>query len=124
MSRPIFIIEDNEIVCAGLASALQAHGYETVTAANGRDGLAMLHAGLHPALILLDMILPELDGWQFCAHYMESESGVAPVVIITGLGIASVEWARSMGAVALLRKPVDTFQLLATVRSLSAAEVQ
>jgi CheY-like chemotaxis protein len=75
-----------------------------------------LDAGLQPAMILLDMILPECDGWQFCAQQKDRPLAAVPMAIMTGLGIASDEWARSMGAVKLLRKPLDLEQLLATVR--------
>lgn len=116
MPKPILIIEDSEPVRSGLGAILQAHGYGTVTAADGREGLVKLQAGLQPSLILLDMILPEIDGWQFFARYTDKLNGKVPVVIMTGLGIASEEWARSMGAVALLRKPVSGSELIAAVR--------
>jgi CheY-like chemotaxis protein len=115
MSKPILIIEDNEPVRAIVAATLRAHGYETVIAGDGREAMTRLEAGLEPDLILLDMILPDVDGWQFCARYLDGHDHV-PVVILTGLGIASEEWARSMGAVALLRKPVETAELIATIR--------
>lgn len=107
MSKPILVVEDDEIARIGLSTILQSHGFDALTAANGREALELLQGGLQPALILLDMILPECDGWQFCAHLRDSQGKQVPVAIMTGLGIASEEWARSMGAVALLRKPLD-----------------
>ncbi len=116
MSKPILIVEDDEIARVGLSAILQADGYETVTAVDGREALAQLEGGLEPALILLDMILPRCDGWQFCARRQSIPGGSAPFMIMTGLGIASDEWASSMGAVGLLRKPLDLDHLLATIR--------
>jgi CheY-like chemotaxis protein len=116
MAKPILIIEDDEIACLGLSTILQADGHDTVTASNGREALDRLKDGLQPALILLDMILPGCDGWQFCAHRKSSHAELVPMVIMTGLGIASDDWAKSMGAVAVMRKPLDIDSLLTIVR--------
>jgi len=76
-----------------------------------------LQAGLLPDLILLDMIMPVQDGWQFCHQKQRDESlAPIPVVIMTGLSIVSDEWESSLGGTALLRKPIDVPALLETVR--------
>jgi CheY-like chemotaxis protein len=116
MSKPILIVEDDEIALVGLASVLQSHGFGTVTSANGNEALARLQSGLQPGLILLHMILPECDGWHFCARLKDTQGIAVPFAIMTGLGIASEEWAEAMGAVELLRKPLDIEHLLALVR--------
>jgi CheY-like chemotaxis protein len=74
---------------------------------------------LPPNLILLDMLLsrPGYDGWRFLArHRLVPALAAIPVVITTALGIASDEWARSLGATGLLKKPFDPDTLLAEVR--------
>jgi two-component system, response regulator, stage 0 sporulation protein F len=118
MPKTILIVEDEEVARIGLATILQAEGYETVTAVNGREALERFQAGLVPDFILLDMILPGYDGWRFCAHRRDGwgKAGTVPFAIMTGLGIASEDWAKAMGAVALLRKPLDVTKLLDTVR--------
>jgi CheY-like chemotaxis protein len=122
--QTILIIEDDEVARAGLSSILRAHDYNVVAAANGLEAMDRLQSGLHPDLILLDMILPTYDGWKFFGRRRQEHlfEGI-PVVIMTGLIIASVEWARSLGAVDLLRKPVEVDSLLETVRHYAQPEV-
>jgi CheY-like chemotaxis protein len=114
--KTILIVEDDEIARAGLSSVLRAHGYRVFLAADGREALDRLQDGLHADVILLDMILPQFDGWQFMGHWQKTALfAAAPVIIMTGLGIASTEWALSLGAVELLRKPIDVEVLLEAV---------
>jgi two-component system, OmpR family, response regulator CpxR len=116
MSKPILIVEDDEVARIGISTVLQADGFDTVTAVDGKEALTQLQSGLQPGLVLLDMILPKYDGWHFCAGLKDVPGDMVPVAIMTGLGIASDEWARSLGAVGLLRKPLDVDQLLEMVR--------
>jgi twitching motility two-component system response regulator PilH len=120
MPKTIMIVEDDEIARVGLATILQAHGYRTMTAAQGHEALDQLQTGLCPDLILLDMLLPECDGWEFCAQRRHRPTvALVPVVIMTGVGEANDEWAKSLGAVALLRKPLDVLELLETIRRIT-----
>lgn len=75
--------------------------------------MASSRSGFRLNLILLDMLLPEMDGWRFLRQLF-SDKAIAdvPVVIVTALGIASHEWALALGAVGLIRKPIDTHELL------------
>lgn len=117
VSKTVLIVEDEEVARVGLATILQADGYEPITAMNGREALEKFQAGLRPDFILLDMILPEFDGWRFCAHRQDSWGNArdVPFAIMTGLSIASDDWATAMGAVALLRKPLDVEHMLDTI---------
>jgi CheY-like chemotaxis protein len=117
MSQTVLVIEDDEIARTGLVAVLLNHGYEPVAAANGREALDRLQQGARPDLILLDMILPVCDGWRFLAERRQDAAlSEIPVVVMTGLGIASDEWAKSLRAAALLRKPLNVATLLDTVR--------
>jgi two-component system response regulator MprA len=116
-SGTLLIVEDNEVVREGLAVVLRRAGYAVVPAANGQEALAALRGGLRPDLILLDMLLPTVDGWRFLdQRRREPALAAIPVVILTGLGVAGPEWASSLGAAGLLRKPVETDELLREVR--------
>jgi len=115
-AKTILIVEDNAIQREGLAVVLQKEGYTVLVAADGKEASDMLRVGV-PDLILLDMMMPAPDGWhlmQLWKHYPALAS--VPVFIVTGLGIASDEWAASLGARGLLRKPVEMEPLLAAVR--------
>jgi CheY-like chemotaxis protein len=122
MSQTILVVEDDAVARTGLVTILLNHGYDPLTAADGWEALDQLHRGPQPDLILLDMILPRCDGWRFLAE-TRKDSGLAeiPVVVMTGLGIASDEWARSLRAVALLHKPLNVVTLLDTVRRYAGA---
>lgn len=115
--KTILIVEDDDIARAGLSSVLRAHGYRVFAVSDGREALDRLQESLRPDLILLDMILPRFDGWHFIGQWQKAALfAAAPVIIMTGLGIASTEWALSLGAVDLLRKPIDVELLLQAVQ--------
>jgi len=123
MAKTILIVEDNEDTRTGLATLLEAHQFETAQASNADEALLSCREGPSPALILLDMILPGSDGWKFIEERRrDKQLSAIPFLIVTGLGIASDEWASSMGAAALLRKPINIEKLLDRVRQLTAAE--
>jgi CheY-like chemotaxis protein len=112
----LLVVEDNEIAREGLALVLRRAGFVVVMAADGEEALAHLRSGPPPDLILLDMMLPGTDGWAFLER-RRREPAVAsvPILITTGLGVASAEWAEALGAVGCLRKPIETETLFREV---------
>jgi two-component system response regulator MprA len=113
----LLLVEDNEVVREGLAVALRRAGYAVALAGNGQEALSALRGGVRPDLILLDMLVPVVDGWRFLEQRRrEPALAAVPVVIMTGVGVASAEWAAGLGAAGLLRKPVETEELLREVR--------
>ena len=110
--KTILIVEDNQIEREGLAVVLERAGYGVVSAANGREALQRLQGKPTPEVMLLDMMMSEVDGWQLLKLLRQYPALLAmPVIIVTGLGIASLEWARSLGAAGLVRKPVEVEHL-------------
>jgi CheY-like chemotaxis protein len=110
-------VEDNEVAREELAFVLRREGYAVDVVADGRAALERLRGGPAPGLILLDMMTPRLDGWRFLEQRgTDPALAAVPVVILTALGVASAEWAASLGAAHCLRKPWDTDSLLRTVR--------
>jgi sigma-B regulation protein RsbU (phosphoserine phosphatase) len=115
--KPVLIVEDNEVERVGLATILRREGYAVATAADGASALTLLRAGTDPCLILLDMLLPGKDGWDFLTERKrDPELAAVPVIITTALGVASPEWAHSLGAAACFRKPFQVPALLDEVR--------
>jgi CheY-like chemotaxis protein len=113
----VLVIEDDDAARIGLAAMLYPQGYHVAVARSGQAALELLDRDLHPSVILLDMIIPGLDGWQFLARLQKNKNlSSIPVVIMTGLGIACSEWALSLGAVDLVRKPIEIDSLLEIVR--------
>jgi CheY-like chemotaxis protein len=118
--KNLLVVENNPIEREGLAAVLRHEGYGVTCAANGREALERLQGSPTPDLMLLDMMMSEIDGWQLLKMlrgYPELLS--IPVIIVTGLEIATLEWARSLGAVGLICKPIDLEQLKATLRRAS-----
>jgi CheY-like chemotaxis protein len=74
----ILIIEDNAIVREAIAALLKSRGFRAETARNGTQALAMLLTPLNPDVILLDMLLPEVDGWQFLREVGHSRHRSVP----------------------------------------------
>jgi CheY-like chemotaxis protein len=113
----ILIAEDDAVTREGLSAILQRAGYVVAVAANGQEALDYLTSQTVPSLILLDMLMPVLDGWLFMRELRQLPGcSAVPVVVVTGMTVASSEWTKALGAVALVKKPVDVALLLDTVR--------
>ena len=114
--RLILVVEDNDVAREGLAVVLRREGYGVLTAANGEEALSHLRAGPRPDLILLDMLMPVLDGWHFLER-LKREGPESPVpIIITTSTILSPEWALANGCQGFLHKPIEGQTLLEEVR--------
>ena len=112
----VLVVEDNDTAREELAVVLQRQGYGVLLAANGVEALDLLRAGPRPDLILLDMLMPVLDGWHLLEQLQEGgPQQPVPVIITTGT-ILTREWAESHGCQGFLRKPIETGPLLEEVR--------
>lgn len=122
MTAHLLVVDDNEVERLGMAALLAREGFEVTVAANGEEAINLLHTFI-PDTIVLDMLMPDLDGWEFLRvrNYTPLLKNV-PVIIVTGGGFASDEWARELGAEGFLKKPVNTDLLTETVKKLTQAE--
>jgi len=109
-ARPrLLLVEDDADMREALAEAL-GERFELVQAANGAEGLRRLGEGPRPCAVLLDLLMPEMDGGEFLSRMREQPGySEVPVVILTG--IASSQLKRLLGAEAVYVKPFDTGQL-------------
>ena len=102
----ILVVDDDRNVCDLISSMLGERGYRTVIAGNGSEALAYLHGNeAHPGLILLDLMMPVMNGWDF-RRVQQCDPSIAdiPVAIITGMpGVEGK--ASAIGAVDVLYKP-------------------
>ena len=111
----VFVVEDDADVRAMLEQALDLEGYAVVAAANGQDALDKLRAASPPCLILLDLMMPVMNGWQFmAAQATDPALASIPVVVLSGDATIDVK-AQTLGAAGFLRKPVTIDALIATV---------
>ena len=111
--RPVLVVDDNEEILELVATLLTEEGYPVIVARNGIEALNKLEETT-PALILLDMRMPEMDGWQFARAYRQGRDTVAPIVVITAAGDAAKR-AAQIEADGYLGKPFGLDELLAVV---------
>jgi DNA-binding response OmpR family regulator len=119
-ARPlVLIVEDEPDILMLLRVVIEMNGYDAALAADGSTALERLDAE-KPDLVLLDLMLPVMDGWTVLAE-MRSRPDPPPVIICSAARSArDVEVAEERGAAAVLWKPLDMDQLLETIdRSLA-----
>jgi CheY-like chemotaxis protein len=113
--RPtLLVVEDNEVSREGLALVLSHAGFRVVPAANGEEALHLLWGGPPVDLVLLDMLMPVLDGWHFLDR-LKRQPRRPPVIVTTSVPVLSWEWAGDHGCAGFLHKPVEAEDLLAEV---------
>ena len=117
MSKQILVVEDQEDNRRILRDLLTSHGYEIVEATTGQEGVKL--AGKHrPSLILMDIQLPDIDGYE-AARQIKSEPGLRciPIIAVTSYALSGDEVkAREAGCDDYVSKPFSPRALLAKVR--------
>ena len=116
MSKKILIVEDDGNIRELLRLYLEREGYEITEAANGEEGVELWRK-INPDMILLDVMMPIMDGWQVC-KIIRKESKV-PIIIMTAKGetfdkVNGLE----MGADDYIVKPLEMREVIARVRAI------
>jgi CheY-like chemotaxis protein len=115
-SRTILLIEDDRDICDIVGQVLEDEGYVTVAVSNGAEGLARLRSPApRPFVILLDLMLPVMDAWQFRAEQVGDTSLAEIPVVIFSANPRLTSHADALGAAAVIRKPPDLDELLRTL---------
>jgi two-component system, cell cycle response regulator DivK len=117
--KQILVVDDNEDMRFLLGQLLEKAGYGVIFAENGQTSL--LQAKLyHPILILMDLSLPDLSGWEAVGHLRQmSEFRTTPIIAVTAhISSLEVERARAAGCSAHIGKPFDTSVLLRSIARL------
>jgi len=123
---PILVVEDDEEFRALLEEALRGAGYAVMVASSGAAALELLRTtSLLPKLILLDLVMPEMGGGEFCEQLsLLDDCRCIPVFVLTGAGVARAK-AETLGAALIFRKPLELASLLDAVsRVVSAQETE
>jgi CheY-like chemotaxis protein len=109
----VFVVEDDHDTRDMLGRFLELEGFQVEVAANGRQALDRLSAGVLPCVIVLDLMMPVMDGWQFRRQQvLDSEIADIPVIVVSAAG---KDRMAGIDANAYLAKPVDLEQLLEQV---------
>jgi CheY-like chemotaxis protein len=116
--RKILIVDDDVRNVFALTSVLEAHGMEVLYAENGKDGIELLRGNPETDLVLMDIMMPEMDGYQ-TIRAIRSEDGFKslPIISLTAKAMkGDREKSIAAGASDYITKPVDTDQLLSLMR--------
>lgn len=113
----VLVVDDDAGVRALLRAVFEAEGYRVREADGAREGLAAL-AGERPDLVLLDVRMPEMDGWEMLKQLQRSHGTGLPVVMFSGEAEEPPGTAASRGASGFVGKPFDPAHLLAQARRL------
>ncbi|MES3038796.1 MAG: response regulator [Bdellovibrionota bacterium] len=115
--RNVLIIEDNAAVVTTMKSLLELEGYKVYTANNGQEGIEILGIVPNMSVILLDMMMPVMNGWDFL-EFQRAQSAYSkiPVVVVSAYG----ETAKTVKPDAIIHKPVKLDLLLSTVHKYCA----
>jgi CheY-like chemotaxis protein len=118
---PLMIVDDDDDLRNALADIMTAQGYEVAAFADARAALAALSGGVTPFLILLDLMMPGMSGWDFRAAQLENPAlALIPVVVVTAAGHLG-DAARTLSSVEVLHKPFALEILLPVVERYAAA---
>jgi len=116
MGKKILVVDDEFTFVRLVRTTLTYKGYEVLTASDGQEALRLLFAH-KPDLVLLDVMMPKMDGWQTCSRIREISD--VPIVMLTGKQKSETDIVRGLdyGADDYLIKPVGSRELVARVRA-------
>ena len=113
MKDKILVIDDDRELHGLLQLCLEKAGYEVITATNGREGLRQLYNN-RPALVLLDILMAEMDGWETCRRIRQLSD--VPVIILTAVAHEKIKGFQ-MGVDDYITKPFSKMELIARVEA-------
>jgi len=115
MEPTVLVVDDDRDIRDSLIEMLEDHGFRAVGAANGREALEVLRTGALPCMILLDLMMPVMDGRGFREEQIKDPTWSAvPVIVISAYGDVDAQ-AHALG-LEYLRKPLATRTLIEAVR--------
>jgi CheY-like chemotaxis protein len=106
---PVLVVDDDPDIRETLRECIEAEGVPVVCASDGREALEALAMGLRPSLVVLDLMMPGMNGWQVLAAIRaDRELADLPVAVISAAGVRTPP----VGATCFLRKPIDLDTLI------------
>ena len=114
----ILVVDDDQVIQQLLRVNLELEGYAVAVASDGQEALD-LFGGFQPHLVLLDIMMPKLDGWEVARQLRDREGGPVPIVLLSARAQESdVQKGNDLGVAAYVTKPFDPIQLLDLVAGL------
>jgi two-component system, chemotaxis family, chemotaxis protein CheY len=112
----ILVIDDDSMSAKLINVLLTKRGYSVSTATDGETGFDLLQS-FHPDVIILDMRMPIMDGWQFLKSYQETDGPHSPIIVISA-SVRPSEVKNLTGVASYLTKPFELCDLVGCVRQL------
>ena len=117
--KRVLVIDDDLPLRGMLAAALRQHGFQVLLAGDGAEGERALHIH-NPDVVLLDLAMPDVNGWDFLQHLQETgHIGRIPVIVVSAHLRVEPQAILKMGASAILPKPFELEDLIGLIEHLS-----
>ena len=118
MTKKILVVDDDPSMVRLISQVLSSKGYEVLESNNGQDALRLLYSQ-KPDLVLLDVVMPVMDGWQTCSRIRDISAAI-PIIMLTGQRKTEEDVAQGLdyGADEYLIKPVGNKELVARVQAM------
>lgn len=114
----LLVVDDNREIRNALRDLFTLEGFDVEEACNGREALDRLDAGAHPTLIVLDLMMPLMDGWEFLRHMRERPERETPVVVLTSMAYdADTRGLQQRYGVRVLDKSTEVVRLMEIARA-------
>ena len=114
----MLVVDDDPDIRELLFTALADEGFEVVPAANGEEALAIIKT-FRPDVIVLDLMMPVMDGWQFAGELHQRDEDI-PLVLLSAARDLPAH-AKSLGAAEIIAKPFDLSELLPKIARVASA---
>jgi CheY-like chemotaxis protein len=112
MAPSVLVVDDESDIREAVAELLADEGYEVLDAGDGAEALRMAREH-HPSIVLLDLMMPGMSGWEFCARRRDDpELARIPVIVLSAVG-----GEQGLDAAGYLQKPFELDDLLTAVRA-------
>jgi CheY-like chemotaxis protein len=118
--KSVLVVEDRADTRDAMRALLEMAGYWVACAANGREALDYLYRAAPPGVILLDLKMPVMDGWQFREEQRRDPDLAGIAVILTSSATDLPQVADSLGAAGYQPKPIDFDRLLEAIQQFGA----
>ena len=119
----VLLVDDDPAIRSAVKEFLHEQGFTVIPATNGADALNTLRTGLRPDVILLDILMPVMDGWDFrAAQLADASLRTIPVIVISASGFAPDTIRQQHNTFSVVSKPLDLDPFLKTVRQACGLE--